>query len=244
MSHSAVDPQPKRTRLIAILVAVVVALGVLIFVLTQPGKPQAGPPTTPAPSQLVSPNETLAPPPAPATPKPITSASDPALAGCTAVTEGFVPNRYTIERFGVDEPIVALDRDKDDNIAAPPLDEPRMASWWSGGPKPGADKGKVVLSIHTYRTGNALGNELYQGGASQFQPGDVLKLYGDAGQVMCYQYTDAEKIFIDDYDPDSTVMLDADGAPALTIIICWDFIKSTKVWDSRVFFHFAPVTVV
>lgn len=246
MSHAATAPKPNRTRLIIIVVAIVVVIGLLVFALTRGSGDKAEP--SPEPTTLVTQQEELPKPPseaatsAPAAASP-TASANPAAANCTAVGEGFVPNRFSIERFGVDEPIVALNLDKDGNIAAPPLDEPRMASWWSGGPQPGADKGKSILSIHTYRTGKALGNEMFADGKSQFQPGDIIKLYGDAGQVKCFQYTGAEKIFIDDYDPDSTVMVDFEGDPSLTIIICWDFESSTEVWESRVFFNFEPVQV-
>ena len=232
MSHATAEPKPNRTRLIVIATALLLVIALVIFALTLLNNPK----DDSADNASIS---TAASPAAPVT----RSSTDPALANCTAVTEGFVPTRYTIERFGVDEPIVALDVDSDGNIAAPPKDEPRLASWWSGGPQPGADKGRAILSIHTYRDGDALGNEFFKDGTSQFQPGDIIKLYGDAGQVKCYSYTDAPKIQLSDYDPDSSVMIDRDGAPSLTIIICWDFNASTEIWESRVFFNFVPVVI-
>lgn len=237
VSHASLEPKPNRTRLTAVLVAVVVVIAIAIFALIQPGAPVADPSV--APTASASPTATTP----QATPSPVPTATTKGPAGCTAVTEGFVPTRFTIERFGVDEPVIALDLDENGSIAAPPKDEPRMASWWSGGPQPGADKGKAVLSIHTYRNGNALGNELFLDGKSQFQPGDVLKLHGDDGQVMCYGYTDSLKLDVADYDPDSDVMVDFAGDPSLTIIICWDFEKSTEIWHSRVFFNFVPIAV-
>lgn len=230
VSHASTEPKQNRTRLIVILAALLVIIGLAVYAVTRPTGPAAGPPVS-SPSASGSAGSAQ---PAPASPKSVP-------ADCTAVTEGFVPTRYVIERLGVDEPIVALDLDDKGNIAAPPKDEPRLASWWSGGPQPGADKGKAILSIHTYRNGNALGNELFKDGASQFKPGDILKVYGQAGQVQCYSYADATKINIADYDPESSVMIDYDGAPSLTIIICWDFVASTEEWDSRVFFNFVPI---
>lgn len=179
---------------------------------------------------------------------PAVSPSDSATAdvqlpdGCTAVDAGFVPERYSIDALDVDEPVIALDLDADGNIAAPPKDQARTASWWSGGPKPGSDAGQAVLSIHTYRNGGAVGNELFDGGKSALQAGDLLRLTGPDGQVLCYEYTDETHIAAADYDPDSDLMVDFDGDPKATIIICWDFNSKTEEWDSRVFFHFAPVT--
>lgn len=244
MTHAAIEPKRNRTRLIILVVVLVLVVGAIVFAVTRqdrdtPSQAPGQTATAASPEVLVTPNRSMpAPPSAPAS----ATSEDPRTAACTVVDEGFVPDRFTIERFGVDEPIIARNLDKDGNIAAPPLDEPRMASWWSGGPKPGDARGKAVLTIHTYRTGNALGNELYADGTSQFQHGDVIKLHGPAGQVKCYEYTGAERIFVKDYDPDSTVMLDPEGPPSLTIIICWDFDRATEHWDSRVFFHFTPVT--
>lgn len=236
MSHATSDPKPARIRLVVVLAALLVVIGLVIYALARPDAPVAGPSASPVPT-------TSAPPVATAAPSSPSVTTDPALAGCTAVSEGFVPTRYTIERFGVDEPIVALDLDDQGNIAAPPKDEPRLASWWSGGPMPGSEKGRAVMTIHTYRNGGALGNELFADGRSQFQPGDVIKLHGGDGQVLCYGYTDSLLLAVDDYDPDSTVMVDFEGDPSLSIIICWDFEKLTELWLLRVFFNFKPVTL-
>lgn len=152
-----------------------------------------------------------------------------------------MPVRYEIERFKSDEKVVSLGLDKSGSIAAPPLNEPRMASWWNQGPKAGSDAGKVVLSIHTYRKGGALGNQMFKGGKSALQPGDRIILRGAKGEVACYDFVEAKKVFVKDYDPNSSVMVDYDGAPLLNMIICWDYIKGSKDWDSRVFFYAKPV---
>lgn len=88
----------------------------------------------------------------------------------------------------------------------------------------------------------ALGNELYASGKSALQPGDIVKLHGKNGEIQCYEFTEAPKIFTDEYDEDSTVMLDDSGPESLVIVICWDFNKKTKDWDSRVMFQFKAVT--
>lgn len=255
------EQQPKsRTKLIVAATALVLVLGLLVFALTRGGSSTAEPSpdqetmaasTTPTPSETV----TDVAPPAPATesataavpasPAPTaTEASvDPRLAECTAVTEGFVPYRFSIDSLNADEKVIALDLDKDGNIAAPPFDQPRTASWWSGGPMPGDDAGKAVMSIHTYNPSlpPALGNYMYEGGQSQLEPGDLIKLYGRDGQVQCYEYTEVKKIWVDEYDPDSDVMVDFQGDPELAIVICWDFDDKTRDWDSRILFYFDPI---
>lgn len=192
-----------------------------------------------------TPTPTAADPPPSATPSPSVSATtsspspSPSPTGiCSAPTAaGFVPVRYEIDRLGSDEEVVSLGLAKDGSIAAPPLDQARMASWWNQGPRAGSEAGKVVLSIHTYRRGGALGNALYEGGKSALQPGDRIILRGAAGEVACYEFVEAKKILVADYDPASDDMVDFDGAPLLNMIICWDYVKGSKEWDSRVFFY-------
>lgn len=154
--------------------------------------------------------------------------------------EGFVPTRFAFERPEAEGSVLSLGLASDGTIAAPPADQPTTASWWNQGPQPGTDQGKVVLSIHTYRRGGALGNAMYDGGESQLQAGDLIALYGPDGQVACYEFTEARKIWVEDYDPNSDIMVDFDGDPTLTMIICWDFQRATEFWASRVFFYAAP----
>ncbi|RMB59705.1 class F sortase [Tessaracoccus antarcticus] len=244
-----------RRRLIVLIAAVVVIVGLLSwFLLSPPATTLAEPapvstraaPSTvappspsPSPSPSASPTvvasivaSTSAPPPPPPSPSPSpTGLCEPPSA------EGFVPVRYEIERFGSDEKVVSLGLDKEGSIAAPPLDEPRIASWWNQGPRAGSEAGKVVLSIHTYRRGGAMGNTLFDGGKSALQPGDRIILRGAAGEVACYDFVEAKKVAVVDYDPASNDMVDYDGKPLLTIIVCWDYVKGSKAWDSRVFFY-------
>ncbi|SDY34859.1 class F sortase [Tessaracoccus flavus] len=179
---------------------------------------------------------------APAAPAKPSNPDDPGLAECTAVSDGFVPERYAIEAVGAKARVLSLGLDNEGNIAAPPKNESDTASWWNQGPRPGSDRGKAVLSIHTYRNGGAVGNDLYAGGTSQLKPGDLIKLYGPGGQVLCYEFAEAKKIWIDDYDPNSDVMVDFEGRHQLAIIICWDFDRRTEIWDSRIFFYGNPIT--
>ena len=242
MTHAATPPQQNRTRLIVLIALALVGIGLIAFAVLRGMQPAASPSITPgpmSPSVGGTVDPTSGSPAASTTPS---SAPASAPGDCAAPGAGFVPDRFTIESLGADEPVVALGLDSKGNIAAPPLNEPRMASWWNEGPKPGSDKGKAVLSIHTYRNGKALGNEMYAGGENQLKPGDLIKLYGPDGKVQCYEFTEAKKVWVKDYDPESDIMVDFEGDPMLAIIICWDFNKGTEDWDSRVFFYAKPVT--
>ncbi len=169
-----------------------------------------------------------------------TTQTDPQA--CSALDEvGFIPERYTIEKVGVDDKVVSLGNTEDNAIAAPPKDEPNTAAWWNLGPAPASNTGQVILSIHTYRDGGAVGNLLYEGGVDQLAPGDVLKLYSADGRVACYEYVSSAKHDAATFDTDSDLMVRYDGDPSLIIIICWDFIADTEDWASRIFFTFKPI---
>ena len=234
-----------RRRFVVLIVTVVVLVGLLgWFVLRTPSTTQVEPapsattpaiPSSPSPSASVSASV--------ASPSPSSSTPQVSPTGQCPPTspEGFVPVRYEIERFGTDEEVVSLGLDEDGAIAAPPKSEPNMASWWNEGPRGGADVGKTVLSIHTYRKGGALGNKMYEGGQSSLQPGDRIVLHGANGEKACYDFVESKKLFVKDYDPYSDVMVDFEGDPLLTMIICWDHREGTDDWDSRVLFYSTPV---
>ncbi|MDO5678648.1 MAG: class F sortase [Propionibacteriaceae bacterium] len=243
MTQAPGSKSHSRTALIVVGVALVLVLGLVIFNLVKPGTPTAQePPAATEPASTGAEPAASTPTPARATASGSAGATDARLAECTEVTDGFVPQRFTIDALNADETVLALDVDQQGNIAAPPLDQPRTASWWSGGPKPG-DEGRALLSIHTYNPSlpPALGNEMYEGGEPQLKAGDLIKLYGKDGQVLCYEYTKDHKFWMDEYDPDSDVMIRETGDPELAIIICWDYDKRTKNWDSRVLFYAEPV---
>src|SRR5699024_4483304 len=107
--------------------------------------------------------------------------------------EGFVPVAMQMENPVADEPVLSLGLDGEGNIAAPPVDQPRTASWWNQGPKAGSEAGKVVLSIHTYRNGGALGNEMYTDAGANLAPGDLIKLEDAEGRTACYEFVEANK---------------------------------------------------
>lgn len=229
-----------RNRVIAIVaavIAVVLIVGIGLWIARPKEEPSAGTSPSPSPSQTDTSPSTE-----PASPDP----ASPSASGmeCTTATAGFVPVRYTIEgSMDVDETVISVGVDESGNIGAPPPAEKRTAAWWEDGPAPGSDAGKVVLSIHTYRNGGALGNEMYEGGQSQLKDGDIIKMYSESGEVACYKFNEAKKVFVDEYDPDSDVMIDFEGDPKVAIIICWDFDATVDEsagqdpWKSRVFFY-------
>lgn len=238
-----------------IVVGVAIAVALLLFVGAIVWWPRdshtAEPTLSPAPSISVSTTPTPSPSPSPSptpspspSPSPTPSKGRPGSEQCANPEKAFKPSSFTIDRVGAHERVIPK-ATKGGQIPAPPLNDRRSAAWWSGGPKPGSDHGKIVLTIHTYRPSlrPALGNELFQGGQSALQPGDILKVHGSDGEIVCYEFTKASRVMVSDYDPDSTLMLDPSGPSSAVIVICWDFNKSSKDWDSRVFFQFKQLKV-
>lgn len=150
------------------------------------------------------------------------------------------PKRLTIERMNVTSPMLSLGEDESGAAAAPPKNASRTTGWWRNGPKVGSSAGHAVLTIHTYRNGGALGNELYEQG-SGLKAGDIVKIADDEGNVQCYKMERTTKLWVKDYDPNSDVLYKFDGSPEAVIVICWDFDWNKEEWDSRILFHLVPL---
>lgn len=222
---------------------VALVVGLMAWLVTRPSEPTVAPTPTPTPT-TATPAES----PSTPSPSPTTTTAAPTTpaqyAGCDPMDPvGFVPESFTMDNPEADERVLSLGLDAEGNIAAPPMDQPRTASWWNQGPRPGSDTGKVVMSIHTYRNGGALGNEMYSDAGPELVPGDLIRIVGEDGRTACYEFVEATKVWVDEYDPDSDVMVDFEGNPLLTIVICWDFDWDTEFWASRILFYGKPVSV-
>lgn len=219
----------------AVIAVVAVVLAALVYYLSKPDGQSAEPLPTGSVSMATDPPESRSPAPVES---PSVVDSPPARCVTTA-TKGFTPTRYTIESLDVDEPVVSLPLTDDGSIPAPPKSEARAAAWWNEGPAPGDDEGRVILSIHTYRNGGALGNELLDEKTDKtpLKKGDLIVLHDDEGHTACYEYADFTEIVAADYDPDSDVMLKEDGSPSLVLIICTAFDWDTEIWENRALFY-------
>lgn len=216
----------RRALSIGAVVLIVIAILISWLVFRDSGE-AAGP----------SPEPTSASGPASATATPLPDGEQ-----CTALGDGFVPTEFEIPGSDVISPVLSLGRDENDAAAAPPVDASHTTGWFNEGPRAGSAAGKVLLTIHTYRQGGALGNEMYEDGPKQVQEGDRMLLRDAEGNVACYEVSGIEKIWVDEYDPASDVIYDNDGAPQIAIVICWDFNYSTEAWDSRIVYYADPVT--
>ncbi|WP_235996733.1 class F sortase [Aestuariimicrobium ganziense] len=159
--------------------------------------------------------------------------------GCMSTATEIEPTRFVIEDIKVDSPMLSLGTDSSGAAAAPPKNASHTVGWWNKGPKVGSDKGNVVLTIHTYRQGGALGNQLNSD--KGIKPGMVVRMTDAQGKTMCYKYERALKIWVKDYDPNSTVLYNNNGKPQAVIVICWDFNRGTEEWDSRILYYLTPL---
>ena len=183
----------------------------------------------------------------PSTPAPAPSPNGPATSGAVATCTNYTgdmesPTRFVIERMGVESPMMVVGKDADGNPGAPPPSQAYTTAWYNGSPAPGTTQGNVILTIHTYSKGQALGNDLYgkkglADGKGGLREGDLIKISDDQGNQVCYRYNDSTKVWVETYEPDSGVFFNPDGPPQLAIMICWDYVPSTNDWDSRIIFY-------
>lgn len=216
---------PRRALSIGAVVLIVIAVLIGWLVFRDSGEATSSDPDTPT---MVLPTPTA---------QPLPDGEQ-----CTPLGEGFIPTEFEIPHSEVISPVLSLGRDESDAAAAPPVDASHTTGWFNEGPRAGSEAGKVLLTIHTYRQGGALGNEMYEDGPKQVNPGDRMLLRDDNGNVACYEVSGIEKIWVDEYDPTSDAIYDNDGDPQIAIVICWDFNHSTEEWDSRIVYYADPVT--
>lgn len=160
-------------------------------------------------------------------------------ADCSATSSPMVPTRITMGSVTKDSAVLSLGLAADGTVATPPYSQPMSVGWYNLGPKPGVARGKVVLTAHTFREGGGLGNRMHQ--ADGLQPGDIIRLSDGQGRTLCYRHTQQKKVWVKDYDPDSTVLYDAKGKHQLAIVICWDFNREREDWDSRIIYYAEPL---
>ncbi|WP_145978634.1 class F sortase [Granulicoccus phenolivorans] len=141
--------------------------------------------------------------------------------------------RFQLSRMGVDVPLRPVGEDSTGAPGAPPLNQMYSAAWYNKSPRPGSGQGNVIINIHSWASGAALGNDLRTG----IRSGDVIRVVGDGGQVACYRFRDMIKFRVADYDPRSGIYHNKSGRPQLAIMTCWDRNKSTGEYESRVIMY-------
>lgn len=154
------------------------------------------------------------------TPTQPTPDDQPVPADCETHPGPLVGTTLTLQGHGKAMPMLELGKAADGSPATPPGNDGYTIAWYDQGPQVGSASGHVILTAHTFRYGGALGNELNSGLLSE---GDIFRISDGSGQTVCYRFSHALKVLVDDYDPTSDVLYDASGAPQLVLVVCADY---------------------
>jgi len=100
-------------------------------------------------------------------------------------SEPITPTEISFPGIVNDAKVIALPRDGRDIPSVPPLtDAGKQQVAWDRPPgiKPGSPKGNVLLNVHTYGDGSALGNKLL----TDLKKGDLIIVRG-GHETLCYE---------------------------------------------------------
>lgn len=167
-----------------------------------------------------------------------TSATPSALGdvpeGCSSDPSSIVGTHIAFDGHTEQMNLLSLGLDAEGLPGTPPGDEGYTLAWWNGGPAVGSSQGKAVLTSHTFRYGGALGNDLNDG---MLSAGDVIRISDDSGDTVCYRFTNALKVYVDSYDPNSDVLYDETGDPMIVIVVCSDYPSNGGDPAARVLYY-------
>ena len=216
-----------RIVALAVVIALVVAAIAAVIVQRDNGDDSAGGPGS-ATSASTS-----------AAPAASAKKKGPVPAGCMKNPRPIVPVKYSIDHLNVSAKVLSRGLDSAGAAGAPPRDDPSSMAWFNQGPKVGSNRGNVVLTSHTFHVGEALGNRMYSRD-NGIKPGDIIRFSDTSGNTVCDRYTHNVKVWVKDYDPNSTILYDDNGPAQAVIVVCWDYVKG-KGHESRVLFYADPV---
>lgn len=213
-----------RARWLAAVLVLALAgtlLGVLVWRegdSTAP-KPRRATPQASA-SNVPSPGTTLRP----------AACQDPATKPFTPTSVGFAD----IVRAA---PVLALPRDGNDVPGVAPLTAAgKQDVAWDRPPglRPGSPRGNVLLNVHTWPDGSALGNRLLDG----LDVGDRITVRNSSAS-LCYRVTKRiEVLAADGYDP----YYATDGPPQVALIVCSGRRTGPGQWSHRTIWFASPMT--
>ncbi|MFL6155853.1 MAG: class F sortase, partial [Marmoricola sp.] len=162
------DTAARRTALVALIVATVIALAWALWPDGKKVEPQAEKPQVPAVQDVVA-GANLHP----------TMCGNPAR-------KPFVPKQISVADVTSRAPVLALPRDAENVPQAPPLSDIGKTefAWDAPTVKPGEPRGNVLLNAHTWPDGSALGNHLL----ANLHVGDRIVVRGK-WETLCYRVT-------------------------------------------------------
>lgn len=208
----------RRTALVALLVATVIALAWTLW---------------PQPATVNPPPEAIEPP----APQAVVAGSVLKSAVCgEPATEPFVPTSITVDRVATNAPVLALPRDANNVPQAPPLSGAGKSqfAWDKPTLAPGSPRGNVLINAHTYPDGSALGNKLLE----TFDVGDRIIVRGSKGEELCYEVTKRDVIVAAE---GSWEYYEQDGPPQLALLVCSPPRLGPGNWKNRTIWYASPI---
>src|SRR4051794_30083251 len=147
----------------------------------------------------------------------------------------FAPSRVTVPGVFANAPVLALGRDSKNVPSVPPVTETgkREVAWdRPPGIMPGAPNGNVLLNVHTWPNGTALGNQLLNG----LEIGGRI-IVKNGADVLCYRGERRTQV------PTATLipaLYDTSGPPELVIIACSGKRLGPGNWTQRTLWYAVP----
>ncbi|WP_432060436.1 class F sortase [Streptomyces sp. S1] len=179
-------------------------------------KPEAPPESAPPPERAPSPKaappqESKASPKA--TPSPKAAPRPKGASGAPAPLPRSRPTTVAVPAITIEAPVIDLGLDAKGQLAAPPVDDPRVVGWYAKGPTPGERGTAVVVGHRDTRTGPAVFLNL-----GVLNPGNTVRIARADGKVAVFT-VDRVKTYAKDDFPDKEVY-GATGRPELRLLTC------------------------
>ncbi|MFE7077170.1 class F sortase [Streptomyces sp. NPDC057620] len=172
-----------------------------------PRRPSAPPPPPPRSSQPPRPAEPARPPRTsrpPQRPRPVQQ---------PRTLDRSKPTSLSIPDLRLEAPVIGLGLDRRRQLTTPPVDKPRLAGWYEGGPSPGEAGTAVVVGHLDTRTGPAV-----FAGLSTLKPGRLVEARRADGRTAVYT-VDAVRMYEKARFP-SREVYGARKRPELRLITC------------------------
>ncbi|MFD6285495.1 class F sortase [Streptomyces sp. NPDC060205] len=173
----------------------------------------AQPPQSPRPSQPAQPAQTSPPPQPPRQPQQPPQPRKPRQPQQPHTLARSKPTSLNIPYLRLRAPVIGLGLDRRQQLTTPPVDKPRLAGWYEGGPSPGEKGTAVVVGHLDTRTGPAV-----FAGLSTLKPGLLVEALRADGRTAVYT-VDAVRVYEKARFPSREVYA-ARQRPELRLITC------------------------
>lgn len=159
---------------------------------------------------------------------PPTAAATTASAPVTALAAQPVPVRVEVPSIGAAGDLVGLGVDENGGTAEPPVEQPKLGSWYNLGPKPG-EHGPAVILGHVNGHGQAgLFSRL-----AEMQVGDRATVFREDGSSVQFEAYRTASIEKTDF-PTNDVYGDTEGAELRLITCGGDYDPANRRYLSNV----------